>query len=74
VLTATVPHAVIVVPPSVNATVPPSGTGDTVAVYVTGAPSAEGFAEDCKPVEVPVVPTAWSSVDDGELPKFVSPE
>jgi hypothetical protein len=32
VLTGWAPHPVIVVPPSVNATVPPSGTGLTFAV------------------------------------------
>jgi hypothetical protein len=39
---------------SENATVPPSGAGDTVAVKVTAVPAVDGFADDDNPVEVPV--------------------
>ena len=56
--TGTVPHPVIVVPPSVNATVPPSGVGETVAVRLTWPPVVEGFPEDASDV---VVREAWYS-------------
>ena len=45
---------VIVAVPSVNATVPPSGTGLTVAVQVTFCPATDGSAEDASVVAVAV--------------------
>ena len=42
VFTGWAEQAVMVEPPSVNATVPPSGTGLTVAVNVTGCPTVDG--------------------------------
>ena len=45
-LTATAPHPAIVLVPSVNATVPPSGTGLIAAVYVTWLPAFDGFADE----------------------------
>jgi hypothetical protein len=45
VFTATAPHPLIVVESAVNATVPPVGAGETVAVKVTAAPAVVGFAE-----------------------------
>jgi hypothetical protein len=47
-------------PFSVNVTVPPPGTGDTVAVKVTGERNGDGFAEDCNVVVVGIKPfTTW---------------
>ena len=39
-------QSAIVAPPSANATVPPSGAGVTVAVYVTVSPVVEGFGDE----------------------------
>jgi hypothetical protein len=43
---------------SENATVPPSGAGDTVAVKVTAVPAVDGFAE-----ELNVVVVAWEDAE-----------
>lgn len=51
VVKACVPHPVIAVPPSVNATVPVAAAGN-VAVYVTDPPTLDGFADDVRTVVV----------------------
>ena len=52
VFTATAPHPLMVVEFAVNATVPPVGIGETVAVKVTAAPAVVGFAELVTAVDV----------------------
>ena len=52
VFTPTAPHPLIAVESAVNATVPPVGTGETVAVKVTAAPAVVGFAELVSAVDV----------------------
>ena len=60
VLTGTVPQPEIVVPGSVNCTVPPSGTGETVAVNVTGCRTNAGFLDEVRDVVVLVAPGMFS--------------
>ena len=62
---ATAPHPLIVVPPSVNATVPVGDVPVTVAVKVTLAPATEGFAELASVVELVV--TLLTTCDSVEL-------
>lgn len=45
-VTVTAPQPVRVVPLSVNAIVPPSGAGETVAVYFTLCPTEDGLDEE----------------------------
>jgi hypothetical protein len=67
VFTATAPHPPIVVESAVNATVPPVGTGETVAVKVTATPAVVGFAELVSAVDVEPCDTVRvkASVRDG---------
>jgi hypothetical protein len=51
-LTATAPHPGIVLPPSVKASLPPSGVGVTLAAYATRRPASDGLAEDARSVLV----------------------
>jgi hypothetical protein len=59
------PQPAIVVPPSEKLTAPPSGTGATVAVYVTEAPTAAGFPDAESAVAVPAAFTL--SVNTAEV-------
>ena len=72
--TACAPHPLIVDPASVKLTVPPSGIGVIVAVYVTGCPTDDGDAgEDASPVAVDAFPTACVT-SPNEVVSFRSPE
>jgi hypothetical protein len=55
--TAVDPQPEIAAPPSVNATVPPSGIGATVAVYVICCPTADGSTKETSAVAVEAVLT-----------------
>jgi hypothetical protein len=67
VFTATVPQPVIVVEFAVNATVPASGAGVTVAVIVTDWPAPEGFGDMVNVVVVEARFTTWDSDDDVDV-------
>lgn len=62
------PQPVIVVPPAVNATVPPDGAGETVAVSVTADPLV-GDAELVSAVVVAMY--GATAVDDADGVSFV---
>ena len=62
-----------VVLPSVNVTVPVAVVGVTVAVNVTGAPNADGFADEASVTLVFALFTVWVSTEDVLLLSFVSP-
>jgi hypothetical protein len=68
-------QAVICFMLSENATVPPLGVGETVAVKVTIWPTIDGLADDARAVLVVVVAalTTWASSDNAEPEKLVSP-
>jgi hypothetical protein len=62
-----------VVLPSVNVTVPVAVVGATVAVNVTEAPNADGFADDASVTVVFVLFTVCVRLVDVLLLSFVSP-
>ena len=77
-LTLTVAQPVIVVPSSVNATVPPAGPvdgadRDTAAVNVTCCPTTAGLAEDAVSVVVTAASTICATGVDELVAKFASP-
>src|SRR5580700_8141863 len=74
----TVAQPVIVVPLSVNATVPlvapvDGAVRDTVAVKITLCPTTAGFADDVVTVAVAAVPTICATGADVLVAKFASP-
>jgi len=54
--------------------VPAPGAGETVAVYVTRPPAAEGFVSDERAVAVVARPTVCVRTDDAESSKLPPPE
>ena len=62
----------MLVAPSRNVTVPVALDGVTVAVSVTKAPYVEGFREEIRPVEVPLLPMVTEKVCDVDWPVAVS--
>jgi hypothetical protein len=74
VFTVTVPHPEMVVPLSLKAIVPPSGTGATVAVYVTICPTTLGFTDETTPVVVAEPLTTWVRGPPPDPEKAASPE
>jgi len=77
VLYVALPLLIVAVPsvllPSVNVTVPVAVVGATVAVNVTEAPYADGFADEASVTVVFVLFTVWVSTEDVLLLSFVSP-
>ncbi len=77
VLYVALPLLIVAVPsvvlPSVNVTVPVAVVGATVAVNVTEAPYADGFADEASVTVVFVLFTVWVSTDDVLLLLFASP-
>jgi hypothetical protein len=76
VLYVALPLLIVAVPsvvlPSVNVTVPVAVVGASVAVNVTEAPNADGFADEASVTVVFVLFTVWVSTEDVLL-SFVSP-
>jgi len=77
VLYVALPLLIVAVPsvvlPSVNVTVPVAVVGVTVAVNVTEAPYADGFADEASVTVVLPLFTLWVSTEDVLLLSFVSP-
>ena len=77
VLYVALPLLIVAVPsvvlPFVNVTVPVAVVGVTVAVNVTEAPNADGFADEASVTVVFVLFTVWVSTEDVLLLSFVSP-
>jgi len=77
VLYVALPLLIVAVPsvvlPSVNVTVPVAVVGVTVAVNVTEAPNADGFADEASVTVVFVLFTVCVRVVDVPLLSFVSP-
>lgn len=67
VVTVCVPQPVIVVPPSVNKTVPVAEADATVAVYVTVCATVDGFADEDSTVVVAALPTTCVKVDEVDV-------
>ncbi len=73
VFTGCAEHALIVVPPSLNATVPPSTTGVTDAVNSTDCPNPAFAPEDTSDVVVALGFTTSLNTAELEAGKLVSP-
>jgi hypothetical protein len=73
VLTVTAPQPLKVVALSVKPMVPPSGVGDTVAVYVTLPPVVDGLDDETVVVVVPPAFTCSVIGPPLEAAKLASP-